>query len=66
MPNLTINVPDQLKAEMDTLSEVNWSEICRKAISRYIAQRKNPSPQIELDVRTSTLTEYDYGTGYPT
>jgi len=66
MPNLTINVPDSLKAEMDKLSEVNWSEVCRNAISRYIAQRENPAPKIELDLRDAILTHYDYETGYPT
>jgi len=66
MPNVTISVPDQLKAEMDTLSEVNWSEICRKAISRYIAQRKNPIPKIELDLREVRLDSHGYQTGYPT
>jgi len=66
MPNVTISVPDPLKAEMDTLSEVNWSEICRSAISRYIAQRKNPSPQIELNLRTALLIANDAETGYPT
>ena len=66
MPNVTISVPDGLKAEMDTLSEVNWSEICRKAIARYIAERKNPTPKIELDLREATLDPYHYKTGYPT
>ena len=66
MPNVTISVPDQLKAEMDTLSEVNWSEVCRNAISRYIAQRKHPTPNIELDLRNARITHYDYQTGYPT
>lgn len=66
MPNLTINVPDGLKDEMDTLTEVNWSEVCRNAISRYIAQRKNPTPNIELELRNSRLIDLAYETGYPT
>jgi len=66
MPNVTISVSDELKAEMDTLSEVNWSEVCRKAISRYIAQRKNPVPDIELDLRVSRLIPDSFETGYPT
>ena len=66
MPNVTISVPDPLKAEMDSLSEVNWSEVCRSAISGYIAQRKNPTPQIELDLRHARLTHYSFETGYPT
>jgi len=66
MPNLTISVSDELKASMDTLPEVNWSEICRNAVSQYIAQRKMPSPGIELDLSNSSITKYDYATGYPT
>ena len=66
MPNVTISVPDELKAEMDKLSEVSWSEICRNAISRYIAQRKNPTPNIELDLRNARLNRYAFETGYPT
>lgn len=66
MVNVTISVTDELKAEMDKLQEVSWSEICRNAISRYIAQRKNTTPKIELDVRNSRLTDYAFETGYPT
>lgn len=66
MPNLTISVPEKLKTEMDKFPEVSWSEICRKAITRYIDQRKNPIPNIELDLRNARITDYDYDTGYPT
>jgi len=66
MPNVTISVSDELKAEMDRLSEVSWSEVCRNAISHYIAQRKNPTPNIELDLRNSRLTADGFETGYPT
>ena len=66
MPNVTISVTDELKVEMDTLSEVSWSEICRNAISRYIAQRKNPTPNIELDLREVRLDHCSFETGYPT
>lgn len=66
MPNVTISVSDELKDRMDTLSEVNWSEICRKAIARYIDERKYLTPNIELDLRNSRLTDYAFETGYPT
>lgn len=66
MPNVTISVTEQLKSEMDKLQEVSWSEVCRKAISQYIAQRKNPTPNIELSLRNSRITHYDFTTGYPT
>lgn len=67
MPNVTITVPDELKAEMDKLAEVSWSEICRKAITKYIEERKNPTPNFELDIRRSGLIESSnsYETGYP-
>jgi len=66
MPNVTISVSGSLKVEMDKIPEVSWSEICRGAISRYIAQRKNPTPRIELELRNSRITPYDSETGYPT
>lgn len=66
MPNVTISVSEELKAEMDRFQEVSWSEICRNAISQYIAQRKNPAPKIELTLPYARITEYDYDTGYPT
>ena len=66
MPNVTISVSDELKADMDRIAEVNWSEVCRNAISRYITERKNPSPNIELDLRSSRLTADTFETGYPT
>lgn len=65
MPNVTISVPDQLKNEMDTYSDVNWSEVCRKAISRYIVERKNPTPNIELNLGEVRLELQTYRTGYP-
>ena len=66
MPNVTISVSDELKGEMDRLSEVSWSEVCRNAISHYIAQRKNPTPNIELDPRNVRLYNHGFETGYPT
>jgi len=66
MPNVTITVPEELKAQMDKFSEVSWSEICRNAISQYISQRENPTPKIELDIRSTRLYVYTVETGYPT
>lgn len=65
MPNVTISVPDELKAEMDKFAEVSWSEVCRKAIARYINERMNPIPNIELDIREVRLDAY-HDSGYPT
>jgi hypothetical protein len=66
MPNVTISIPEDLKNEMDALTEVNWSEICRGAISLYITQRKNPIPQIELSIYNYRMDAHDFETGYPT
>jgi len=65
MPNVTITVPEELKAEMDKFSEVSWSEICRNAIARYVAARKNPTPQIQLMGKEIHLDPYDTRKGYP-
>ncbi|MFX0210848.1 MAG: hypothetical protein ACFFDT_33020 [Candidatus Hodarchaeota archaeon] len=64
MPNVTISVPDSLKTEMDEFTEVSWSQICRDAISRYIAERKNPTPKIELDLLRAVLKAKDFHQGY--
>jgi hypothetical protein len=65
MPNVTISVPEALKSEMDTLSEVSWSKICREAISRYITQRNIPTPNIELDLEHARLQMQYHQSGYP-
>jgi len=66
MTNVTITVPEELRIKMDNYSEVSWSEICRNAISQYIAQRENPTPRLELDVRSPRIDHYDSETGYAT
>lgn len=39
--NVTIYVPDDLFRRMETLSDANWSEVCRRAIANYIDTRTN-------------------------
>jgi len=64
MPNLTISVSEGLKTQMDSFSEVSWSEICRKAITAYIQSRMNPNPQIQL--RADEISpESHHESGYP-
>jgi hypothetical protein len=65
MPNVTISVPDDLKNEMDKFPEVSWSEISRKAILKYIEERKNPTPKVELDLREARLEYYPSWTVSP-
>lgn len=38
--NLTIAISDELAKEMETMPEINWSEVCRQAISNYIDEKK--------------------------
>jgi hypothetical protein len=65
MPNVTISVPDDLKAEMDKLQEINWSEVSRKAILKYIDERKNPTPRVEFDVRDVSIDTSYWQNGSP-
>ena len=32
MPNMTLAIPEDLKARMDHFKEMNWSEVARQAI----------------------------------
>ncbi|MBU1005804.1 MAG: hypothetical protein KJ561_08280 [Nanoarchaeota archaeon] len=40
MPTLTLAIPEDLKRDMDSLPEINWSEIARRAISKEAAEFK--------------------------
>jgi len=55
MPTLTLAVPKELKSEMDSLPELNWSEIARRAISKEIKEYK----LFKSIVSKSKLTEKD-------
>ena len=55
MPTLTLAVPKELKSEMDSLPELNWSEIARRAISKEIKEYK----LFKSIVSRSKLTEKD-------
>lgn len=36
MPSLTLAIPKELKTKMEHFSELNWSEVARKAIQEKI------------------------------
>jgi hypothetical protein len=36
MPNITVNVDDELKERMEAHPEINWSEVTRQAIEEKI------------------------------
>mgnify|MGYP001211381559 FL=1 len=55
MPTLTLAVPKDLKAEMDSMLELNWSEIARTAISKKVTEYK----LFKSIVAKSKLTEKD-------
>ena len=55
MPTLTLAVPKDLKAEMDSMPELNWSEIARAAISKKVVEYK----LFKSIVAKSKLTEKD-------
>ncbi len=55
MPTLTLAIPEDLKKEMDTLPEINWSEIARRAISEEAAEFK----LFKAIVAKSKLSEKD-------
>ncbi|MBI2105955.1 hypothetical protein HYT56_03915 [Candidatus Woesearchaeota archaeon] len=38
MPTLTLAISEDLKSTMDSLPEINWSEIAREAISNRAAE----------------------------
>ncbi|MCW3990015.1 MAG: hypothetical protein NWE88_08085 [Candidatus Bathyarchaeota archaeon] len=40
--NVTIAIPDELEKWMESFPEVNWSQVARTCIYKYVAQRLNP------------------------
>lgn len=55
MVSITLSVPEELKTEMDTHPEMNWSEIARQAIKEKITILK----KMDLLLSKSKLTEKD-------
>lgn len=54
--NITVSISDELADEMVVHSEVNWSEICRRAITNYIRGRRG-RPLIPFSEREDKLNE---------
>jgi len=55
MVSLTLSIPRDLKQKMDRFSEINWSEVARKAILQKIEDLEF----LEKIKSQSTLTEED-------
>ena len=55
MVSITLSVPEDLKAQMDTFPEMNWSAVARKAIQNKIILLEKINKLLEK----SELTEED-------
>ena len=55
MTNLTLSIPDDLKAKMSRFPEINWSEVARQAIM----EKTRVLEQMQRLLSRSTLTGRD-------
>ena len=55
MTNLTLSIPDDLKAKMSRFPEINWSEVARQAIM----EKTRMLEQMQQLLSRSRLTEQD-------
>ena len=55
MPTVTVNVDDELKAQMEAHSEINWSEVARNAFEEKVDDLE----MMERLSSESELTEED-------
>ena len=53
MSNITLAIPDDLKAKMKRFPEINWSEVARQAIT----EKMRTLEQMERLLSKSALTE---------
>ena len=53
MPNLTLAIPNDLKARMSKFPEINWSEVARQAI----VEKTRTLEQMQRLLGHSALTE---------
>lgn len=55
MTNLTLSIPDDLKAKMNRFPEINWSEVARQAIM----EKTRVLDRMQILLSHSKLTEHD-------
>ncbi len=55
MSTITLSIPEDLKVEMESSPEINWSEVARAAIREKLGQLK----LLKLIAAKSKLTEKD-------
>lgn len=59
--NVTVYVPDDVAERMARFPEVNWSEVCRRAIVDYLGMREKDLElvrQVALNVAYEVLDEH--------
>jgi len=56
--NVTLSVPLHLKHEMDSLKEINWSEVMRALLAEKV-RRLHLLKKLDVLTAGSTLTEND-------
>ncbi len=61
--NVTVYIPNDMVELMDRLKEVNWSEVCRRAIAGYLATRSAPNIEAVL-TRLKDERGQEYSRGY--
>ena len=55
MVSITLSVPENMKQEMDTFQDINWSAVARQAIKRKILMLE----KFKQFTKDSTFTEED-------
>ena len=58
MPNITLSVSEELKKNMDSLPELNWSESVREFLSEKV-KRAALLKKLDKMLENSELTEED-------
>jgi hypothetical protein len=55
MVSITLSVPEELKKDMDSFADINWSAVAREAIKNKIVLLK----KFKEFTKNSTMTEED-------
>ncbi len=55
MPTVTVQVSEELKKQMESMDEVNWSAVARKSFENRVKLRN----LLDKIAETSTMTEED-------
>ena len=58
MPNLTVSIREELKTEMDSMPDINWSEVVREFLSEKV-KRAALLRKLDDMLKHSKLTEED-------